>query len=470
MVRLNALSAGGVSGNPVLANITFQAVGSLGAMTSLDVVIVTFANTSGNPIPASDVDGTLTIGRVGDVNCDNTVNGVDSLFILQYTVALRSGSNQCPPPANPPSLFLGQCDVNNDMACNGIDSLFILQCTVGIPNVLCPNGIVTGITRNEAVKRARGLHSYRPREGRKPPANGTGAVIAVGSANVNLGGSVQVPLDIQGASNLGVTTVEVRYDSTVVLATACQRDPDGVFDGAVCNRTTPGVVALSAQAAFGVSGDLRLANITFAPVSAPSSGMSALDVVIVLYADTGGQSLPVMDMDGSLTVLGLPPPSPTDTAVPAPTDTAVPAPTDTAVPVPTDTAVPAPTDTAVPVPTDTAVPAPTDTAVPVPTDTAVPAPTDTAVPVPTDTAVPVPTDTAVPVPTDTAVPAPTDTAVPAPTDTAVPVPTDTAVPVPTDTAVPAPTDTAVPVPTDTAVPAPTDTAVPAPTNTRPRGK
>jgi len=53
--------------------------------------------------------GESTVGLQGDVNCDNVVDAVDALFILQYTVDLRP-----------------------------IDALFLLQCAVSIPNVLCP--------------------------------------------------------------------------------------------------------------------------------------------------------------------------------------------------------------------------------------------------------------------------------------------------------------------------------------------
>jgi pullulanase/glycogen debranching enzyme len=72
----------------------------------------------------------------GDVNCDNSVNTIDGLFILQHDVGMRSGTNSCPVSAN--TLYLPACDVNNDGQCNTVDGLFILQCDVGISNVLCP--------------------------------------------------------------------------------------------------------------------------------------------------------------------------------------------------------------------------------------------------------------------------------------------------------------------------------------------
>lgn len=73
---------------------------------------------------------------IGDVNCNNTVDAVDALFILQYTVDLRNAAQVCPLPEN--SLYLPNADVNDDGTINAVDALFVLQCTVEISNVLCP--------------------------------------------------------------------------------------------------------------------------------------------------------------------------------------------------------------------------------------------------------------------------------------------------------------------------------------------
>jgi hypothetical protein len=77
------------------------------------------------------------ISRLGDVNCDDTLTAVDALFVLQYIVGLRAGSNQCPPPVDT-LLYLPAANVNGDGKVSAVDALFILQCVVGIPNVLCP--------------------------------------------------------------------------------------------------------------------------------------------------------------------------------------------------------------------------------------------------------------------------------------------------------------------------------------------
>ena len=73
----------------------------------------------------------------GNVNCDNTYNIVDALFIAQYTVGLRQ-PQACPLADITTEFDIAACDVNSDGVCNIVDALFIAQCTVGIENVFCP--------------------------------------------------------------------------------------------------------------------------------------------------------------------------------------------------------------------------------------------------------------------------------------------------------------------------------------------
>ena len=96
-------------------------------------------------VDQGDADGDATsvylqvILLLGDVNCDDVVNVIDALFILQYEVGLRAANSGCPlPPSPPDTLNVDACDVNDDTLCNVVDALFVLQCEVGIPNALCP--------------------------------------------------------------------------------------------------------------------------------------------------------------------------------------------------------------------------------------------------------------------------------------------------------------------------------------------
>ena len=91
----------------------------------------------------------------GDVSCDGPVNVVDALFILQYEVGLRVGTDQYPLPIEPPPppatgwIYLPACDVNDDAFCNVVDALFILQCEVGIPNTFCPLAAAFDVSLND---------------------------------------------------------------------------------------------------------------------------------------------------------------------------------------------------------------------------------------------------------------------------------------------------------------------------------
>ena len=61
-VRCTAISAAGVSGDSLLADITFQCIGGGGRCSNLDVSVVTFTDPDGNPISVTDEDGQICCG------------------------------------------------------------------------------------------------------------------------------------------------------------------------------------------------------------------------------------------------------------------------------------------------------------------------------------------------------------------------------------------------------------------------
>ncbi len=73
----------------------------------------------------------------GDVNCDDTVDVVDAMFIMQYGVDMRTASTTCP-ASGVNELYEGSCDVSGDSTCNVVDAMFIMQCNVDIANAFCP--------------------------------------------------------------------------------------------------------------------------------------------------------------------------------------------------------------------------------------------------------------------------------------------------------------------------------------------
>jgi hypothetical protein len=132
-------------GDLPLADITFEvATGApVGHESLLALTVQTFADAQGYAIPHGTEDGSIRVGLVGNVDCDNDVDAVDALFILQHVVGLRAGSDQCPlpppvPPGTLPHLYLPGADADCDDDVDAVDALFVLQHVVGLRPELCP--------------------------------------------------------------------------------------------------------------------------------------------------------------------------------------------------------------------------------------------------------------------------------------------------------------------------------------------
>jgi len=79
-----------------------------------------------------------TAGLRGDVNCDNTINVVDSLMIAQYSVGNRTDSGSCPLNDPATEINVSNGDFNVEAGADVVDSLLIAQCSVGAGNpILC---------------------------------------------------------------------------------------------------------------------------------------------------------------------------------------------------------------------------------------------------------------------------------------------------------------------------------------------
>ena len=131
-------STPGAVGDLALADITFEMAPTalLGHQSPLALAVQTFADVEGIPIPNGTQDGSIRVGLVGNVDCDQDVDAVDALFILQYLVGLRSANNQCPLAAG--TLYLPGADAQCDDDVDAVDALFVLQHVVGLRPVLCP--------------------------------------------------------------------------------------------------------------------------------------------------------------------------------------------------------------------------------------------------------------------------------------------------------------------------------------------
>jgi hypothetical protein len=125
-------------GDLMLAEITFEVEpdAPLSHQSPLALTVVTFADTEGYDIPHATEGGSIRVGLVGNVDCDQDVDAVDALFILQYVVGLRSVSNQCPLPSG--TLYLPAADAQCDNDVDAVDALFVLQHVVGLrPSLEC---------------------------------------------------------------------------------------------------------------------------------------------------------------------------------------------------------------------------------------------------------------------------------------------------------------------------------------------
>jgi hypothetical protein len=139
-----------------------------------------------------------------------------------------------------------------------------------------------------------------------------GPTVSIESGEIPEGGSGVSRLSALDVSvpPLCTVTVDVRYDRTVHLATACDADPEGRLTMADCNANYAwDTVRVAAASSNGITGDVPLMDITWCALG--SAGESTdLDVQIVLFRDCSipPTDIPVADEDGvNVIVSGSPP-------------------------------------------------------------------------------------------------------------------------------------------------------------------
>ena len=136
IIGISALSAAGLTGDAVIAQLTFQSAGETGRLVPLTVDVKTFVDIDGLPIAVSLQNGGITFPCLaGDVDCSGVINPIDALFMVQYIEGVRPATEDIPPPNG--FLYLPACDLNNDGQCTTEDASLILQCEIGESNALC---------------------------------------------------------------------------------------------------------------------------------------------------------------------------------------------------------------------------------------------------------------------------------------------------------------------------------------------
>ena len=188
---------------------------------------------------------------------------------------------------------------------------------------------------------------------RGPFASGSGtATVTIESGSVLPGGSDTVRLEVQNvdAPGIGAVTVDLRYDNTVVDATACVKDPGSPLDSALCKPDyQPDKVRMSGLSPAGASGNIPLADITFQAIGQVGE-CSSLEVQVETFTDPSGTPIARTVHNGQFCIAA-PSPSPSPTGTGTATVTATPTPTPTRTPTPTPTRTPTPTPTSPPGPT-----------------------------------------------------------------------------------------------------------------------
>lgn len=80
----------------------------------------------------------LDLSVPGDVNCDDVMDIVDALYLVQYSVNNRTDVINCDSFDADVNIHAASGDVNDDGTAGLIDALLIAQCSVGNQNVFCP--------------------------------------------------------------------------------------------------------------------------------------------------------------------------------------------------------------------------------------------------------------------------------------------------------------------------------------------
>lgn len=239
-------------------------------------------------------------------------------------------------------------------------------------------------------------------------AQQTSIIVQAGSATVEPGGTVVVPVTIDAGSNLiGAMTMAVNYNAAELTISNCTKVSSLI---SFCNAGTAGNVIWTGADPSGISGTVTLVELTIEAGNLPANTVSNLEIEVITLADINGTlyTSPTLT-NGQITV------SPA-TATPTDTPTTIPSTnTPTIVPTGTSTIVP----TVAPTEPSTSTPQPTDTPTTVPsTNTPTVAPTDTLQPTNTPVSTNAPTGTLVPNNTVTPTVGSTNTPTPVATATA----------------------------------------------------
>jgi hypothetical protein len=264
VIRFSALDNTGASGDLTLATIDFSGLGE----SSLGLTVVTYTDSGGAPLPHTTQNGALFIGPdPGDVDCDNDVDVVDALFVLQSVVGTRTEATVCPPPVG--TLYLPPGDVDDDTDVDAVDALFILRCVAGYVTVLCPAGAL-------------------------PTINGGNWNFADGST----GNVVQISLEDTPATGLAQADISVTFDPAVLAVVSCD---SGDLTGACTANAPTGPSRAAGIASPALTGDpVALSNLVFNCIG-PAGSSTELTITVHSLTDGASQTISSLTQHGHVT-------------------------------------------------------------------------------------------------------------------------------------------------------------------------
>ena len=279
-VRVTGSSATGLSGSQPLASLSFQAAAGTmtGNSSALTPIIQSFTDPSNATIsPTTATPGTITVGKLGDVNGDGVVTSVDALCVLRIVVGLPATTNcPIPPPGNP--------DINGDGQVTSVDALCILRGVVGLPATAnCP--AIAAPVSQPASSSAASAARTAPEQTTREPAGGGSTEITLSPQTLRTAPGERATLRVQArvlSGALGAWTIELHYEPSALQIAGCQ-----AANGSLCNASfANGVVRISGASAAGLSGDQMLATLTV-----EASRASSVQVRVNTLTNAGGQAI-----------------------------------------------------------------------------------------------------------------------------------------------------------------------------------
>lgn len=326
-VRMSGAAIPGLTGVPVLASITFAAVGAPGASSALTVTTVAFSDSNGTAVTPTLGHGSITIdgsssatvsvqpqalmlapGGSGAVAVEATgpaagLGGWTVELAYDPTVVQPSGCGPGPASTCNPAYAPGRVRITGAVspALSGTVTLATLTFTA-----IGAGGRGGPLTLAAPVLTDGGGRPLQPVLAHGAVTVGAAAAAAVritpATSTIPENGTASLTLETTApVTGLGSWVVDVAYPAAGLTLTTCVAG-----SGGVCNpRFGAGVARISGASAAGSAGTSSLAALTFQAVAPVGTTLPVTPQVVAL-TDAGGAAAPVTATPGALVVSARP--------------------------------------------------------------------------------------------------------------------------------------------------------------------